>query len=718
MKKINFLFAIHCHQPVGNFEHVIEDAYNKSYLPFISVLEKYPSVKMTVHYTGILLSWFREKHPEFLEKLKGMADRGQIEIMTGAYYEPILAVIPDRDKLGQIEKQTEFTKKHLGFSPKGLWLAERIWEPHIAKTLSEAGVEYTALDDYHFISAGLEAKDLNGYFVTEEQGASLNVFPINKNLRYLIPFKMPQETIDYLRSIATEDGSDAAVIADDGEKFGVWPGTFKWVYEERYLDNLFSMLSAESSWINTMTFSEYMEKYPSKGRIYLPAASYFEMMEWSLLTQAGKVFGEITKELRDSGRLERYKRFFKGGFWRNFFVKYPESNNMHKKMLLVSKKVWQAVDKHGSKAGYMQDELWQGQCNCAYWHGVFGGLYLNYLRHAVYEHLINAEKAADAAEHHGKKWIMAETMDFDKDGLDEVLISTHLMNLYFDPDCGGAMFELDYKPGSFNLVNTLSRKEEAYHQDVLRSQAHQMTLTGTTNGASSIHDVVRVKETGLEKLLTYDKCRKACFVDHFLAPDATLDSYSSGRYKDLGDFECAKFTHDVRYGNKQISVVMSRDGAVVANGSRHPVRVTKTVTVFADFPEIDVKWEVSNSGSEDIDIWFGVENNFSLLAGNSPDRYYEIDGKKPADPMLGGKGQSADIYETRLIDKWSGVSIIVDTVPRAGLWRFPIETVSQSEGGFERTFQNSSLLFHWKVSLKTGSPVEFSLKIKLPEGVS
>ncbi len=718
MKKINFLFAIHCHQPVGNFEHVIEDAYNKSYLPFISVLEKYPSVKMTVHYTGILLSWFRDKHPEFLEKLKAMAARGQIEIMTGAYYEPILAVIPDRDKLGQIEKQTEFTKKHLGFSPKGLWLAERIWEPHIAKTLNEAGVEYTALDDYHFISAGLEEKDLNGYFVTEEQGASLNVFPINKNLRYLIPFKMPQETIDYLRSIATEDGSDAAVIADDGEKFGVWPGTFKWVYEERYLDNLFSMLSSESSWINTMTFSEYMAKYTSKGRIYLPAASYFEMMEWSLMTRAGKAFGEITKELRDSGRLERYKRFFKGGFWRNFFVKYPESNNMHKKMLLVSKKVWQAVDKHGSKAGHMQDELWQGQCNCAYWHGVFGGLYLNYLRHAVYEHLINAEKAADAAEHHGKKWIMAETTDFDKDGLDEVLVSTHLMNLYFDPDCGGAMFELDYKPRSFNLVNTLSRKEEVYHQDVLRSQAHQMTLTGTTNGASSIHNVVRVKETGLEKLLTYDRCRKACFVEHFLPPDATIDSYSSGRYRELGDFECARFTHDVLYGNKQVSVVMSREGIVETSGRRHPVKVTKTVTVFADYPEIDVKWELSNQGAADIDVWFGIENNFSLLAGNSPDRYYEIDGKKPADPMLGGKGQSTDIYETRLIDKWSGISIIVDTVPRAGLWRFPVETVSQSEGGFERTFQNSSLLFHWKVSLKKGSPVEFSMKIKLPEGVS
>ena len=111
MKKVYFLFAIHCHQPIGNFEHVIEDAYRMSYLPFIEVLEKFPSIKMTVHYTGILLSWFKERHPEFLEKLKMLAARGQIEIMTGAYYEPIVAVIPDCDKIGQIKKQTDLIKQ-------------------------------------------------------------------------------------------------------------------------------------------------------------------------------------------------------------------------------------------------------------------------------------------------------------------------------------------------------------------------------------------------------------------------------------------------------------------------------------------------------------------------------------------------------------------------------------------------------------------------------
>ncbi len=713
MKKINFLFAIHCHQPVGNFEHVIEDAYYKSYLPFISVLEKYPSIKATVHYTGILFSWFMEKHPEFIEKLSSLVKKGQIEILTGAYYEPILSIIPEKDRIGQIEKQTKFIKKHFGVVPKGAWLAERIWEPSLPKTFHDAKVKYTILDDYHFISAGLDYKNLNGYYVTEDQGYKVAVFPINKNLRYLIPFKLPHETIDYLRMLSTEESADAAILADDGEKFGVWPGTFKWVYEERYLDNLFSMLSNESHWINTITYSEYLDKFAPKGRIYLPTGSYFEMMEWSLLTEAGKEFFYISTELKSSGKFERYKKFFKGGFWRNFFVKYPESNNMHKKMLHVSKKVWQCAEKLDIKEHQMLDELWMGQCNCAYWHGVFGGLYLNYLRHAVYEHLINAEKIADSFRHSEKKWIDVDVFDFDKDGFDEIIVNTDLLNLYFDPDCGGALFELDYKPKSFNLTNNLARREEIYHKDVLRSQSHQMTLTGTTNGASSIHDIVRVKEKGLEKLLFYDKGRKNCFVEHFLDGNTNINNFSSANYSDLGDFSSGNYSFNVIYGTDNVQVIMEREGYVACPSGREMIKIVKNFTIYSNSNEIIAKWDVYNLSVNNIDLFFGIENNFSLLAGNSPDRYYEIDGKIPEQSNLSSFGETLNIYEAKIIDKWSNISIIIDTSPRCDLWRFPIETVSQSEGGFERTFQNSSLLIRWKSHIEPGKKNSYSLKLSI-----
>ena len=111
MKRINFIFGIHNHQPIGNFDFVFEETYNKSYLPFVEILEKFPSVKMAIHFTGILLDWLIENRPGLIGKIKKMVDRGQLEILTGGYYEPILSVIPENDRLGQIRKLTGKIKK-------------------------------------------------------------------------------------------------------------------------------------------------------------------------------------------------------------------------------------------------------------------------------------------------------------------------------------------------------------------------------------------------------------------------------------------------------------------------------------------------------------------------------------------------------------------------------------------------------------------------------
>ena len=147
---------------------------------------------------------------------------------------------------------------------------------------------------------------------------------------------------------------------------------------------------------------------------------------------------------------------------------------MHKKMLQVSQRL-QTLKKGKSLIGERerelrlqeaQRELYKGQCNCAYWHGVFGGLYLNYLRHAVYEHLIKAETLLESYARGKDDYAEITVTDFDKDGEDEVILANSLLNLYFAPNYGGALFELDYKPKQFNLINTLARREEVYHEKI------------------------------------------------------------------------------------------------------------------------------------------------------------------------------------------------------------------------------------------------------------
>ena len=70
MNPLHFIFALHSHQPVGNFEFVFEEAYQKAYLPFLEVLQGFPDIHITLHISGPLWDWFDEKHPEFYDLLK------------------------------------------------------------------------------------------------------------------------------------------------------------------------------------------------------------------------------------------------------------------------------------------------------------------------------------------------------------------------------------------------------------------------------------------------------------------------------------------------------------------------------------------------------------------------------------------------------------------------------------------------------------------------
>ena len=232
MSEVTFLFGVHNHQPVGNFESVMRDAVRAAYHPFLEVLREVRGLPLTVHCSGSLLAFLRDKAAPTFDVLGRLVSDGHVELLTGGLYEPILAMLPDRDKVGQIQALTELLRSSFGTRPRGIWLAERVWEPQLPKVLREAGVEFVLLDDSHFALAGLDPEGLGGYYLTEEQGATLAVFPISQRLRYLVPFAEPKEAVRYLQGRLD---AGAVTLMDDGEKFGVWPGTHELVYGRGWL---------------------------------------------------------------------------------------------------------------------------------------------------------------------------------------------------------------------------------------------------------------------------------------------------------------------------------------------------------------------------------------------------------------------------------------------------------------------------------------------------
>ena len=249
MPDFQLVLLIHAHQPVGNFDDVFERAYQQSYSPFIDVLSRHPAIRVGLHYSGPLLEWIERAHPEYFDRLRELIRRGQVEMVGGGFYEPILVAIPPKDRGEQIARFSDYLSKHFEARPRGAWLTERVWEPQIPSTLAPAGVEYTLVDDNHFLGAGFEPSDLYGHYLAEDLCHVVKVLPGLKSLRYLIPFREVAETTQFLHASAGEHAGGFATMGDDLEKFGVWPGTHEHCYQNGWLERFFSVLEQSADWL-------------------------------------------------------------------------------------------------------------------------------------------------------------------------------------------------------------------------------------------------------------------------------------------------------------------------------------------------------------------------------------------------------------------------------------------------------------------------------------
>ena len=717
MGQLTLLLAIHNHQPDGNFGHVFEQAYADCYHPLIETLGEFPAVKMALHHTGPLFEWIERERPDYFDKLRALVGRGQVELLGGGFYEPMLAVLPERDARGQITMMSDYLQAHFGVRPQGMWLAERVWEPALAKLIADAGMKFTLVDDGHFRAAGLEGT-LRGYYVTEKAGTPLALFPIDKKLREAIPFLKAWESIEVIDKLRGETDGDAAITyGDDGEKFGVWPHTKEWVWDQGWLRDFLRTLveRQEQGSFKTAHFGEYLAAHRPTGSVYLPTASYEEMGEWSLPADAQRHYNEVRQSLKDRGELDRARAFFRGGIWQGFLAKYPEANYLHKKMIWVSDKLRRAEEKLGAPASGMSGhaldhakrELYRAQCNCAYWHGLFGGLYLNYLRDAIYRHLIEAETQAERVLGIGDKPLVV-TADLDADLQPELILQNSEAAVYIKPDLGGGVFELDYRPKRFNLLNVLARRPEGYHERL--REAARKSAQGAAGGPVSIHDLNAVKSAGLEELFAYDRNPRLGFVDHFFAAGTTLDALLHRSHGEDGDF-CGT-PYDVVDQSASASaarVHLRRKGRVAGRA----VTVDKTLTL--EGARLTAAYRISAAGAP-APLTFAPESSLTLLAGDAPDRYYRVAGRDLSadERKLASTGELPAGTVLELVDEWDKFFVRVSATPAATMWRHPLETASQSEAGFERTYQASVIVPVWRdVAVGDGQPFECRVTIEM-----
>lgn len=680
--------ALHNHQPIGNYGFVIDQVYRDAYEPLLACLERHPSVRASLHHSGCLFDWIADHHPEYLDRLATIAARGQVELMTGGYYEPILPMIPDTDKLGQIRKLTDFIRERFGQDPDGLWLAERVWEPGLPAVLAQAGVRWTLVDDSHFKMVGLEDNDLTGPYVTEDQGQRLLLYSGSKALRYAIPWKDVDEVISYLRGWASDDAGRILVLGDDGEKFGSWPTTYAHVWEGGWMGRFFQALEENADWLETIPLGEHARRFQPRGLVYLPTASYAEMMEWALPPALAGELHRLRTEAEAQGR-DDLVRHLGGGFWRSFLARYPESNQMHKRILRIQP----AVPSADSPA---REHLWKAECNCPYWHGVFGGLYLRNIRAAVARHLVAAERAAGAAMSGGD----VRVEDFDFDGQREVLLQTADLSLMFDPAEGGMLTEWDLRRRDWALLNVVARHREAYHEALLRAPS----AVSDEHSLRSIHDQPHAKETGLESALVFDVRRRGGLQETLVAPETTVGEFARN-HGAVAPLTPLPFELETAAAD-----------AVRLTGWLGPLRVAKAVEA-GPGESITVGYVITNSSEEAFRGALLSEWNLSPpQAPLGDDRTHGLQiAQGPIVDLTADAGVTPAVSEATVRGS-SGIGLRLRPDRPVDIWHFPVETVSNSEGGLERVLQGVCLAVRLPLDLAPGQSASLALRWDVTEG--
>jgi alpha-amylase len=380
--------------------------------------------------------------------------------------------------------------------------------------------------------------------------------------------------------------------------------------------------------------SEALRETPSRGVLHMPTLSYMELGEWALPVKSGRAYHDLVEEAKRRPDSARVKPFVRGGYWRMFFDKYEEARWMYRRMVLASN----ALD--AEAPGYLN--LLKSQCNCAYWHGVFGGLYLPFLKREVFSQIVQAEADLPSSgwEATSCGW-RARTDD---------------LQAFFSPAHGGILEELDTRTPPLNLLGTCRRRVELYHE--LAAQAGR-------GDHASIHDMAHaIPEEFKEDVQEDPHPRKGLVVHQFSRVPESLNE---------------TIHLDVWKWFQEETAVEASGSTLTSTSERDGWTITKTVTLKGNRLTAGVRWNEAPSSPWSVEMAASPAEGFLRLPGSL--REYPLD--EPLAAEAGGVEVIDTVYGVVMALTWG------EAVP---LRVFPLRTVSLSEDGFERIQQGVVIL--------------------------
>ena len=495
MEKLNVILGFNTHIPLS-FSTREKNGSSENYHDYIyftesiiRLLKGFQNIKTNFHLTGNTITFLDNKLPDFCSSIRSLLDKNQIELLGGGIYEPILPLIPREDRQAQISQMSRLLNHLFCYTPQGAWISELIWDPSLIVDISKQSINYICLPKEHLTVYSTEGTDINesnysGYFLTEEEGCKVAVFPIYYMLNNIINRLSPSELIDELLERRKNLEKSVFVLFFENE-LNETEKSLSW------LKNFYALLEKNQEHIETQLLNNYFKNNKPRARIYIPA------------TQTANTEG------------------FKG-FWKNCLLNHSEANLLHKKMLRVSKKINAAREGKSrfkvikEMINQAQDLLLKGQSKSVFIEkeNCLNGMFFPYERHKAYSNLIKAENLIDAASRQGSKWIQVSEIDYDCDGNTEIIIETETQNIYISPAVSGSILEHDFRPRNLNLtsVTSLNDTERSQVNKHLNLVEHFLkkntTAESLTNEAFYSYEVekIKAKEETCKITLKRDVC--------------------------------------------------------------------------------------------------------------------------------------------------------------------------------------------------------------------
>jgi alpha-amylase len=674
-KQANLLLLWQHRQPVGNLPGVFDQAFVSCYERLLAALEARPGLRINLYYAGPLLEYFEEKQPEFLDRLQKLVAEGRVEVLAGAFYEPILSELSEEDRRGQIELSKAWWRDRMGLEVSGFAMPPGgVWVPSLAASLHKAGMRYTILNHERFAQAGIKEAGFTGYYITEHLGKTLAVFPNHPTLRRLLPYQSLDESFGFLRRLANRGENASVTLADHAERWGFWGESGTSVLQSGYLQKFLERLEASSDWLKTRRISDYLEECEPRGKVYPVPGVNWEMGAWSMSTERRKEFFLARKNLEQRFDAVNYLPFFQAGSFSAFRQRYPEGNQMWGKCLFLA----EVLSRRSTEDLAVQRFLWKAQGNSVYWYAASGGIYLPHLREAAWRNLLSAERLLRA----GQVGWSVEQWDLNTDGSPDVIVSHPKISTSFDVRYGGGCMEMSFLPLGVNVANVLSRKSEDLSEPSL--EPHSRVGWGLENAPAAVEDWQR----------------RLLFQDHWFARGTTADELTRLSYVELGDFVDRPYRVDSSGVNGEGAfVVLSREGGIYRNGVRQPLMLAKAFQWNQDASMLRVRYSLKNIGVLPLEGMFASEMNLFLSSDTlKPDQFSVGNEELPTAET----NQKSGVETVRAASSVNGLSIEIKAGSPAEVWIFPLFSFHRVEGQEQRLRQGNSVWMGWHETIAAG----------------